>query len=36
VLQAVAERAAKICEAQFVDIILRQDDTIRGVAGFVE
>ena len=32
VLQAVAERAAKICKAQFVDIILREGDTIRGVA----
>ena len=34
VLQAVAERAAKICEAQFVDIILREGETIRGVAVF--
>ena len=34
VLQAVAERAAKICDAQFVDIILRQGETIRGVAVF--
>ena len=32
VLQAVAERAAKICAAQFVDIILRQGEAIRGVA----
>ncbi|MBN8508075.1 MAG: GAF domain-containing protein [Burkholderiales bacterium] len=32
VLQAVAERAAKICKAPFVDIILRQGDTIRGAA----
>ena len=34
VLQAVAERAAKICDAQFVDIILREGETIRGVAVF--
>jgi signal transduction histidine kinase/DNA-binding response OmpR family regulator len=34
VLQAVAERAAKICAAQFVDIILRQGETISGVAVF--
>jgi len=34
VLEAVAERAAKICKAQFVDIILREGDTIRGVAVF--
>ncbi len=34
VLQAVAERAAKICQAQFVDIILRQGESIRGVAVF--
>ena len=32
VLQAVAERAAKICDAQFVDIILREGESIRGVA----
>ncbi len=34
VLQAVAERAAKICAARFVDIILREGETIRGVAAF--
>jgi GAF domain-containing protein len=34
VLHAVAERAAKICDAQFVDIILREGETIRGVAVF--
>ena len=34
VLQAVAERAARICKAQFVDIILREGNTIRGVAVF--
>ncbi|MFM9917005.1 MAG: GAF domain-containing protein, partial [Rhizobacter sp.] len=32
VLQAVAERAAKICAAQFVDVILREGELIRGVA----
>ena len=30
----MAERAAKICDAQFVDIILREGETIRGVAVF--
>ena len=34
VLQAVAERAAKICDARFVDIILRDAESIRGVAVF--
>ncbi|HRI17048.1 MAG TPA: GAF domain-containing protein, partial [Burkholderiaceae bacterium] len=34
VLQAVAERGAKICAAQFVDIILRQGESISGVAVF--
>jgi len=34
VLDAVAERAVRICEAQVVDIILRQDETINVAATF--
>jgi class 3 adenylate cyclase/putative methionine-R-sulfoxide reductase with GAF domain len=36
VLQSVAEQAARICQAQFVDIFLVENDDLRNVAGFGE
>src|SRR6516162_7797854 len=36
VLQSVAERAAHICQAQFVDILLVENDNLRDVAWFGE
>jgi two-component system, NtrC family, sensor kinase len=36
VLQSVAERAAHICEAQFVDIVLVEKDELRNAAWFGE
>src|SRR6516165_4082993 len=36
VLQSVAERAAHICQAQFVDIFLVENDNLRDVAWFGE
>ena len=34
VLQSVAERAAHICQAQFADILLVENDNLRDVAWF--
>src|SRR5262249_50138838 len=36
VLQSVAEQAAHICQAQFVDILLVENDNLRDVAWFGE
>ena len=36
VLQSVAERAAHICQAQFADILLVENDNLRDVAWFGE
>ena len=36
VLDAVAERAARICEAQFTDVVLREGDFVRKAASFGE
>src|SRR5215472_19359423 len=36
VLQSVAEQAAHICQAQFVDIVLVENDNLRDVAWFGE
>jgi hypothetical protein len=36
ILQSVAERAAHICQAQFVDIFLVENDNLRDVAWFGE
>ena len=36
VLQSVAEQAAQICEAQYVDIFIVENDTLRNLAWFGE
>jgi putative methionine-R-sulfoxide reductase with GAF domain len=36
VLNSVAEQAARICQAQYVDIFLVENDTLRDVAWFGE